>query len=86
MTKQQIINEINHVLLQMGVPSKAITHDASFHNDLGLDSLDVAELMMEIESNLGLSINCEMMEQLRTINDTINYLHQLQQHVYCKIK
>lgn len=85
MSKKQMINEINNVLIQMGVPPKAITQNASFYNDLGLDSLDVAELMMEIESNLGLSINCEMLEQLKTINDTINYLHQLQQHVYCKI-
>ncbi len=84
MTKQKIIEEINTVLLQMGVSPKAITENASFYNDLGLDSLDVAELMMEIENNLGLPINCVIIEQLETINDTINYLHQLEQRASCK--
>jgi len=65
MTKQKIQQEIETILLRMGIAPKAIT------------KLDFAELMMEFECHLGLSINCEAMEELKTINDTIEYLRQL---------
>lgn len=56
MTKSKIQEEIETVLLQMGIAPKAITKQASYRKDLGLDSLDFAELMMEFECRLGLSI------------------------------
>ncbi len=77
MTKQKIQQEIETILLRMGIAPKAITKQASYTKDLGLDSLDFAELMMEFECHLGLRINCEAMEELKTINDTIEYLSQL---------
>ena len=48
-----------------------------YYKDLGLDSLDFTEFIMEFESHLGLTINCTEMEKLSTINDTIEYIYQL---------
>ncbi len=58
MTKQKIIAEIKLILLQMGIPSKALTRQSSYYKDLGLDSLDVVELMMEFELRFELQIQC----------------------------
>ncbi len=77
MTKTQIRNEITTVLLEMGVPAKAITEKASFYKDLGLDSLDFTELIMECEVRLGLDMNCTDIENLKTVKDTIDYVSQL---------
>lgn len=77
MTKKEIHWEIRCLLIQMGIAPKSITKQASFYKDLGLDSLDFTELIMECESRLDLSINCEMMEQLKTVKDTIDYVYQL---------
>ena len=77
MTKKEIHQEIKLLLIQMGIAPKSITKQASYYKDLGLDSLDFAELIMECESRLDLSINCDMMEQLHTVKDTIDYVYQL---------
>lgn len=80
MTKTKIRKEINTILLKMGVPAKAITDEASFYKDLGLDSLDFTELIMECEVRLGLDMNCTDVEHLKTVKDTIEYVCQLVQH------
>jgi len=75
MTKKQIHQEIKSLLIQMGIAPKAITKKASYYKDLGLDSLDFTELVMEFESRLDLTINCAEMEKLNTVNDTIEYIY-----------
>lgn len=74
MTKQKITAEIKLILLQMGIPAKAMTKQASYYKDLGLDSLDVAELMMEFELRFGLQIQCTAIEKINTIQDTVDYV------------
>ena len=76
MTKQKITAEIQLILIQMGVLPKAITKHASYYKDLGLDSLDVAELMMEFELRFGLQIPCTLVENIKTIKDTVDYISE----------
>jgi len=77
MTKAQIQREITTILLQMGIPEKAITKKASFYKDLGLDSLDFTELIMECELRLNLNTSCTDVEQLKTLEDTVEYVNNI---------
>jgi len=77
MTKSKIQKEITNILVQMGIPANAIVANASYYKDLGLDSLDFSELIMECELRLNLEINCMELENLRTIKDTVEYASHL---------
>lgn len=77
MTKAQIQKEITNILLQMGIPATAIMANASYYKDLGLDSLDFAELIMECEARLNLQTSCLEVEKIRTVKDTVDYAKQL---------
>jgi acyl carrier protein len=53
-----------------------LTDDASFIEDLGADSLDIVELVMEFEKEFNIDIPDEDAEKLRTVGDAIGYLNQ----------
>ena len=53
-----------------------LTDEASFIEDLGADSLDIVELVMEFEKEFNIDIPDEDAEKLRTVGDAIGYLNQ----------
>ena len=59
---------------KLGVEENEVTRDASFANDLGADSLDTVELIMEFEKEFELSIPDEDAEKIVTVGDAIDYL------------
>jgi acyl carrier protein len=59
---------------QLSVPEEEVVTKASFVDDLGADSLDLVELIMEMEENFGLQISDEELEKIRTIKDVIDFL------------
>ncbi len=59
---------------KLGVDETEVSEDASFTNDLGADSLDTVELIMEFEKEFDLSIPDEEAEKIETVGDAINYL------------
>ena len=59
---------------KLGVEESQITKEASFTNDLGADSLDIVELVMEFENEFGISIPDEAAEKIGTVGDAISYL------------
>lgn len=62
---------------QMGVNQKIITMDAHFAEDLGVDSLDIVELMMAMEEEFNLEeISEEDMEKVVTVGDLVQYLQR----------
>ena len=61
---------------ELGVEREKLTPDASFIEDLGADSLDIVELVMEFEKEFNIDIPDEDAEKLRTVGDAINYLDQ----------
>jgi acyl carrier protein len=65
--KQIIINKL-------GVEESQITDAASFTNDLGADSLDTVELVMEFEKAFNLTIPDEDAEKIGTVGDAVNYV------------
>ncbi|PKN71311.1 MAG: acyl carrier protein [Deltaproteobacteria bacterium HGW-Deltaproteobacteria-12] len=65
---------IKLVMEQLDVTREECVPEASFIDDLGADSLDLVELIMEMEEVFGLEIADEELEKIRTIQDVINYL------------
>lgn len=59
---------------KLGVDDSEVTNEASFTNDLGADSLDTVELIMEFEKEFDLSIPDEEAEKIETVGDAITYL------------
>ncbi len=59
---------------QMGVDKAQITRETSFVNDLGADSLDTVELVMEFEDEFDISIPDEDAERIQTVGQAIDYV------------
>ncbi len=65
---------IDIVCEQMGASRDKITDETSFINDLGADSLDTVELVMEFEDEFDLNIPDEDAEKIQTVGDAIAYI------------
>jgi acyl carrier protein len=61
---------------QMGVKTEQITKETAFINDLGADSLDTVELIMEFEDAFDMNIPDEDAEKIRTVGDAIKYIEE----------
>lgn len=61
---------------QMGVNAQQITPQTSFVNDLGADSLDTVELIMEFEDAFDMNIPDEEAEKIQTVGDAIKYIEK----------
>lgn len=61
---------VNH----LGVEESEVTSAASFTNDLGADSLDTVELIMEFEKEFNISIPDDQAEKISTVGDAISYI------------
>ena len=62
------------IVSKLGVDEAQITPEASFTNDLGADSLDTVELVMEFEKAFNVQIPDEDAEKISTVGDAVNYL------------
>jgi acyl carrier protein len=65
---------IEIVCEQMGQSKEKVNENTSFINDLGADSLDTVELVMELEDEFDLSIPDEEAEKIKTVGDAIAYI------------
>ena len=65
---------IKLVMEQLDVTREQCLLEASFIDDLGADSLDIVELLMEMEEAFGVEIADEELEKIRTIKDVIEFL------------
>lgn len=61
---------------KLGIPESEITPDASFVKDLGIDSLDYAELVMEFEQTFDIKIPDDDADKMQTIGQAIAYIQE----------
>ncbi len=61
---------------KLGVEENEVTNEASFTNDLGADSLDTVELIMEFEKEFNISIPDEEAEKIQTVGDAVSYIEK----------
>jgi acyl carrier protein len=62
------------IVSKLGVDAAQVTPEASFTNDLGADSLDTVELVMEFEKAFNIQIPDEDAEKITNVNDVLSYL------------
>ncbi|MCB2207186.1 MAG: acyl carrier protein [Bacteroidales bacterium] len=65
---------VSIIVDKLGVEESEVTNEASFTNDLGADSLDTVELIMEFEKEFNLSIPDEEAEKIETVGDAVTYI------------
>ncbi len=74
---QEIHDRIIEIVAEkMDKPKEEITPEKSIVNDLGADSLDVVELVMDIEDEFDLSVPEEEAQKLQTVGDAIKYVQE----------
>lgn len=61
---------------KLSVDKDEVKNEASFANDLGADSLDTVELIMEFEKEFGISISDDKSEKIATVGDAIAYIEE----------
>ena len=61
---------------QLNVDPSEVVESATFEGDLGADSLDLFELVMNLEEEYGIEIPTEELETLKTVGDVMNYLKE----------
>jgi acyl carrier protein len=73
----EIANRVKKIIVdKLGVDESEVTPEASFTNDLGADSLDTVELIMEFEKEFNISIPDEQAETITTVGQAIAYLEE----------
>lgn len=74
-SRAEIFERVKSVLSeQLGVDEGEITEDASFQDDLDADSLDLVELIMELEDNFGMKIPDEDAQKITTVGQAVDYV------------
>ncbi|MEK7449346.1 MAG: acyl carrier protein [Planctomycetota bacterium] len=77
-TTQEIQEKVIEIVCkQLGVSKDKVSIETSFVNDLGADSLDTVELVMELEDAFGMSIPDEDAEKIQTVGDAIKYIENV---------
>ena len=72
-----IAERVKQIIVEkLGVEESEVTPEANFQNDLGADSLDTVELIMEFEKEFNISIPDEQAETITTVGQAIAYLDE----------
>jgi acyl carrier protein len=75
MSKDEILAKVRDILVDhLGVDAEAVTMEASFQDDLNADSLDLVELIMELEDQFGMEITDEEAKTLTTVGAAVDFI------------
>ncbi|UVQ16100.1 acyl carrier protein [Bacteroides fragilis] len=73
----EIASRVKAIIVdKLGVEESEVTETASLTNDLGADSLDTVELIMEFEKEFGISIPDDQAEKIGTVQDAVAYIEE----------
>jgi len=75
MERAEIFNQVKEIIVEkLRANPTEVTEEASFVDDLGADSLDTVELVMDFEEKFSLEIPDEDAEKIRTVKDAVDYI------------
>ncbi len=75
----EIATKVKAIIVdKLGVDEKDVTLEASFTGDLGADSLDTVELIMELEKEFDIQIPDEEAEKIMTVGDAVAFIEKMQ--------
>ena len=75
---EQIEDKIKEIIVKnLGVKESEVTREASFKDDLGADSLDCVELVIDFEHEFGIEIDDNEAENINTVGEAIDYINKL---------
>ncbi|ANE47509.1 acyl carrier protein [Paenibacillus swuensis] len=70
-----VLERVKRIVIdRLGVDEAEVTTEASFKDDLGADSLDVVELVMELEDEFDMEISDEDAEKITTVGEVVKYI------------
>ncbi|EUJ26997.1 Acyl carrier protein [Listeria grayi] len=73
----EVLEKVTKIIVdRLGVEESKVTLEASFKDDLGADSLDVVELVMELEDEFGVEISDDDAAEIATVGDAVKYIEQ----------
>ena len=73
----EIASRVKAIIVdKLGVEESEVTNEASFTNDLGADSLDTVELIMDFEKEFGITIPDDQAERIGTVGNAIAYIEE----------
>jgi len=71
----EIASKVKNIIVEkLSVEETEVTNEASFTNDLGADSLDTVELIMEFEKEFNITIPDDQAEKIGTVGDAVAYI------------
>lgn len=74
-SREEILEQVKGALSEkLGIDESEITEDASFEEDLGADSLDLVEVVMDLEDQFGLKIPDEDAQKIQTVGQAVDYV------------
>jgi acyl carrier protein len=74
---EAIFSDLKDIIVeQLAVDPEEVTLEASFVEDLNADSLDLVELIMEIEEKFGIQVPDEIAEKIVTVGDAVDYIQE----------
>ena len=76
-SKEDTGNQVTEIVQQkLRLPNGTVTMGSSF-KDLGADSLDLVDMIMEFEESFGIHINDEDAEKIQTVGEVVNHIHDM---------